>query len=162
VIVFKKTPSHLRSYWKRSEKELEVKFSKRRRIQNGGSSILARELIFNRDFEEESHASPALPPREPEEDDAGEGVIEQDQEKEVATHATCGTNTSPEKRPYLAFVNPDSLEGAPGVVGYHSSAEHISKRRKKRCITCRKEDCIGLNNKKEDKCPEVRSLSHNY
>jgi hypothetical protein len=112
------------------------------RIQQIGSSDLARGLIF----------TPALEEIASIDQDAAELSSDEEiitspiDEVLLPQYNSCGTNTSPERHEHR-FVNLDSLP-AP------SSTKHTRKR--KVCRTCNSETCKGLNKRKEDICPEIQ------
>jgi hypothetical protein len=142
VTIFKKTAHHLQYYWKTSTQAIVTKNAKRVRIQQVGSSDLARGLIF----------TPALEQSASIDQDAAELSSDEEiitspiDEVLLPQYNSCGTNTSPERHEHR-FVNLDSLP-AP------SSTKQIRKR--KACRTCHSETCKGINNRKEDTCPELQ------
>jgi hypothetical protein len=138
VTIFKKTPYHLQRYWKMSTRDLEIKSAKRTRIQNGGSRILARELILSSYSEIERFCC-----------DPPETVEETEMETTAGsrTYTSCGTNTSPEKQKMHALVNLDTMVGASGQLPQQNPT-----RKKRKCKTCSSTICQGLNSRSQDKC----------
>jgi hypothetical protein len=139
VTIFKKSSYHLQRHWKISTRELEVKFAKRTLIQTGGSRVLARDLILSHYTDAERHCNdpPVIAPV----------VAEEEIETVGPSFASCGTNTSPEKRPMNTLVNLDTMAGASG-----QQPQQNPLRKKRKCRTCSSTTCQGLNSRAQDKC----------